>query len=194
MTENILPVLEKYKLSAAVIFVGLVLILGGVFAAGLKKETAVYPKESLVQTQKLISVDVAGAVLNPGVYQLPESARVEDAVNAAGGFAEQASGEYISKYLNLAQKLVDGSKIYIPKTGEQLSGSQMGSVAGTATPSKVNINSSTQSELEALSGIGPVTASKIISDRPYQSVDELVSKKVVSKAVFEKIKEQLVVY
>lgn len=186
--------MDRFKIPIALSLVGLVLIIGGLFASSLQKPNSrEFPKMSITEGQKFISVDVSGAVLKPGVYQLNPSARVEDAINAAGGFSDAANGEYISKYLNLAQKLIDGSKIYIPVAGEQFSGSQTGVVAGS-TQVKVNINLSSQSELEALPGIGPVTASKIISDRPYQKIEELLDKKIVNKTTFEKIKDQIVVY
>ena len=205
--ERLTTLIDKYKLPLALSLIGIVLIIGGAVVSGISKskfknpQTSSgqgFPKESLVQTQK-ISVDVSGAVKNPGVYHIESNSRIEDAVKAAGGFSENANGEYISKYLNMAQKISDGSKIYIPPVGEKIpSGNQnTGSVSGVSTTSivtKVNINTASQSELEALSGIGPVTASKIISDRPYMSVEELLSKKVVSKAVFEKIKDQIVFY
>ena len=190
--------LDKFKLPIGLSLVGLVLIVGGIFSSGLGKPKTVspssFPKESLVETQKIISVDVSGAVKTPGVYQLKEGSRIEDAVTSAGGFSEEANQEYVSKYLNMAQKLSDGSKVYVPFEGEQGRttwevGSDSSQVNG-----KVNINTATQPELEALPGIGPVTASKIISDRPYGGIEELLSKKVVSKAVFEKIKDQLVIY
>lgn len=186
--------MDRFKMPIALGLVGLVLIIGGVFASSLQKPNSrEFPKESMLEGQKFILVDVSGAVLKPGVYQLNQSARVEDAINAAGGFSDAANDEYISKYLNLAQKLVDGNKIYIPVAGEQFSGSQTGAVV-TSTQVKVNINLSAQSELEALPGIGPVTASKIISDRPYQKIEELLDKKIVNKTTFEKIKGQIVVY
>ncbi len=95
----------------------------------------------------------------------------------------------------MAQKLSDGSKSYVPFAGEQGTVSQnSGAVAGAKTGAKVNINTSSQAELEALPGIGPVTASNIISDRPYQKTEDLLNKKIVKQAVFEKIKDQLVVY
>ena len=77
-----------------------------------------------------------------------------------------------------------------------MSGVQTGVAAapGNQAQTKVNLNTATQPELEALPGIGPVTASKIISDRPYQQVEDLLNKKVVSKAIFEKIKDSLVLY
>ena len=59
---------------------------------------------------------------------------------------------------------------------------------------KVNINIATLAQLEELPGIGPVTASKIISDRPYQTVDDLLNKKIVGKAIFEKIKDLISLY
>lgn len=189
--------IEKFKLPIGLSLVGLVLIVGGIFASGLNKnQPKTFPKESIVQIQKLISVDVSGAVVNPGVYQLIDGSRIEDAVEAGGGFVPDANKEYISKSLNMAQKLSDGSKVYVPFEGEQGAVKNIWEVGSDSSQvnGKVNINNATQAELEALSGIGPVTASKIISDRPYQTVEELLNKKVVSKGVFDKIKDQLVLY
>lgn len=189
--------LDQFKLPIGLSLVGIVLIIGGIFASGLNRSKPKnFPKESLVESQRIISVDVSGAVVKPGVYQLRDGSRIEDAVLAASGFTETANREYISKYLNMAQKLVDGSKVYVPLEGEQVSGAKnTETVAGAASANvQVNINTATQAELEALPGIGPVTASKIISDRPYQAAEDLLNKKVVNKSTFEKIKDQLVVY
>jgi competence protein ComEA len=195
--------LNRFKIPLGLALVGIVLILGGFFTSnfsfGSKSTEPQFPKESLVEVKKQITVDVSGSVNSPGVYHLDSDSRIEDAVKSAGGLKGDANSEYISKYLNMAQKLSDGTKIYIPKVGETgpaVAGGLVGAgsaVAGASTTS-VNINSSTQSELEGLSGIGPVTAAKIISSRPYQKVDDLLSQKIVSKATFEKIKAQLVVY
>lgn len=186
-------ILNKFKIPLGLSLVGIVLIIGGMIYSGSTKRSAQdFPKESIVDAQREISVDVSGAVVKPGVYKLKQGARVEDAIQAAGGFAPESNGEYISKYLNMAQKLSDGGKIYVPVAGESGPGVQGG--MGASTKSKVNINTASQAEIEALPGIGPVTASKIISDRPYRSVDELVNKKIVSKTVFEKIKDSVVIY
>lgn len=179
--------LQKFRLPIGLALIGIVLIIGGIVSSGLNKPKT-YPKESLVQSQKLISIDVSGAVNNPGVYQIKDGSRIEEAIVAAGGFSENANKEYISKYLNMAQKLSDGGKIYVPFVGEQ------GIVAGESKAEKVNINTATQAELEALSGIGPGYASKIISDRPYQTIEDLLNKKIIPKSTFDKIKDQLVVY
>lgn len=179
--------IDRFKLPIALSLVGIVLIIGGL-VMGSKPQVKDYPKESLVSNEKLVTVDVSGAVNKPGVYKLSSGSRIEDAISQAGGFTQDAQNEYITKVLNLAQKLVDGSKIYIPKEGE------IAGVSAVSEAKKININTASLSELDSLSGVGSVTAQKIVAGRPYQTVEELVSKKAVGKAVFDKIKDQLVVY
>lgn len=190
--------LQKYRIPIALSLLGIVLIIGGIFASGINKSESLssnqksFPKESLVGSQD-VTVDISGSVNMPGIYKLKIGDRVADAINLAGGFKDSANKEYISKYLNLAQKVADGTKIYIPYQGEQYTNTQAGSVAGVSSTAagNVNINTASQSDLEALTGIGPVTASKIISSRPYQATDDLVSKKIISKSVFDKIKDSI---
>ncbi len=82
---------------------GIVLIVGGMFTSGLinskpKDSSGLdFPKESLMENQKMMSVDVSGAVAKPGVYQIKDGGRIEDAVKVAGGFTEGADKEYVSK-------------------------------------------------------------------------------------------------
>lgn len=182
-------ILERYKIPIGLMLVGVVLILGGIVFSP-SKLTKIPEKSIVTQDQNQIKVDVSGAVVNPGVYELKDGSIVEEAVLAAGGFAEGANTKFISKYLNMAKRVSDGMKIYVPFVGEKDTDIATSEVAG-ARVQIVNINTGTQAELESLPGIGPVTAGKIISSRPYGSVDELLSKKVVSKAVFDKIKEQI---
>lgn len=132
-----------------------------------------------------ILVDVSGAVIKPGVYEIASDSRIKDAVQKAGGFAQKADKVYISKSINLAQKITDGEKIYIPFVGEETS-----VVLGSST-GKINLNKATESELDTLSGVGKVTAQKIIKARPFTSVEQLLEKKVVSNSVFEKIKDNI---
>ncbi len=187
--ESLNGVVEKYKYPIILSFIGLVLIIGGIFSSGIIKGNKAFPKESLVDIKPAsqVKVDLSGAVKKPAVYSLNVNSRVEDVVNLAGGFSENVNKEYISKYLNLSAKLADGQKIYIPFEGENFGAT--GGVAGVKINSKVGINSSSQSQLEDLPGVGPATAEKIISGRPYSDIAELTSKKIISKAVFEKIKE-----
>lgn len=143
-----------------------------------------------------ISIDIEGSVQKPGVYDLPEDSRMKDALVASGGLSSNADRDYISKKVNLAQKLSDGTKIYIPAVGE-LPPAAVSSVTnvsvGAGLPSQnsglVGINSASQSELESLPKIGPVTAAKIISGRPYADISELVSKKVIGQKTLDAIKD-----
>ncbi|MBI5449488.1 helix-hairpin-helix domain-containing protein [Candidatus Gottesmanbacteria bacterium] len=142
----------------------------------------------------VITVDVEGAVVKPGIYRLSRDARVDDAIAAAGGFSTEADLDRIAATMNRAAKLVDGGKLYFPKKGE-ISSPSLGSVGNPGTVgdlrSPVNINTGTESALESLPGVGPVTAKKIIDNRPYQTLEELVSKKAVGQSLFEKIKEKI---
>ncbi len=192
MSEEI----NKFKIPIGLSLVGIVLIIGGVFFTShpiSQKQADNYPKESIVDpNSQYIAVDISGAIKKAGVYKIAADSRLEDIVKQAGGFAENANQEYISKYLNLAQKTSDGMKIYVPFEGEQGT-TQLGTVAGVSTSQvRLNINNASQSDLEALSGIGPVTAKKIIDGRPYQKIEDLVSKKILGNATFDKIKDSLV--
>ncbi len=152
-----------------------------------------------------LTIDIEGAVMRPGVYRLPAGSRVEEAIIAAGGFSQNADEEAIARQLNRAAKLSDGAKIWIPRMGSGLKDPPAGGqgqtslqtgltpigVLGADVSAQVSVNAASQSELEALSGIGPVTAKKIIDGRPYQTLEELVSKKAISQSLLNKLKDQL---
>jgi len=195
LVDQVNEFLNGHKWPVLLCVLGLVLIVGGISTSNLlpKKpkplKSSDFPKMSIVQTSSTIKVDVSGAVENPGVYEVDSDSRAEDAVLKAGGFSEKANLEYVSKSLNLAQKISDGQKIYVPFEGE--SAPARAQVAGVDISSKIGINSASSSQLEALPGIGPVSAKKIIDNRPYQDVSDLLNRKVIGKSVFEKIKEKI---
>jgi competence protein ComEA len=124
------------------------------------------------QPAAAIYVDIVGAVRRPGLYRLREGSRVADAVRRAGGATPKAQLEL----LNLAARISDGEQVVVPRRGT--SGVVAGASAGAASPSgPVHLNSATLDQLDALPGIGPVTAQKIIDYRrdhgAFGSVDEL---------------------
>lgn len=121
-------------------------------------------------------VDVAGAVVEPGLYRLANGTRVGDAISAAGGFLDDADEEYVAKQINLAAKLTDGVKIYVAYRGEEVGGMAGVGVAGVAGAGVVNVNLASVAELEGLWGIGQARAESIIAGRPYASLDELAQK------------------
>ena len=186
--------LNEFKVPLGLLLLGGVLLVGGFFSSNLasdKEELDDFPKESIVSESQLndVKVDVAGAVNTPGVFTLSKESRVEDAVRLAGGFNANVDKKFVAAKLNLSQKVVDGQKIYIPFEGDEgvvpvVAGATSESVTG-----KVGINSASQESLEGLPGVGEVTAKKIIENRPYNSIEELLSKKAVSKGLYAKILE-----
>lgn len=151
-----------------------------------------------------IKVHVSGAVKNEGVYELEEDARIADAIEKAGGVSDIAN----MKNVNLASKLEDGMKIYIPKQGEDVlennleenSNNKETTLGGSGTNSnvgnekgKININKATKEELDTLPGIGESTAQKIIKYREehgsFKNIEELKEVKGIGDAKYEEIKD-----
>lgn len=141
------------------------------------------------ETAERILVDVAGAVVRPGLHRLPAGDRVGDAIEAAGGFAPRADLDAASQVLNLAQPLEDGAKVLVPELRDDRL-----ATAAAAPDGRVDLNHANQAELESLPGIGPVTAGKIIAARQEQrfgSVRELRSRGLVGESVFADIKDRV---
>lgn len=152
-------------------------------------DTAVAGASADVMTPESgILVDIEGAVVAPGVYRLPAGSRVQELVDLAGGFTQSADVARINKSVNRAARLADGAKLYMPYMGED----EAGGDDGENYAAGINVNTASAAELEELSGVGEVTAGKIISGRPYLRLEELVEKGSVGPSLFEKIKDQLV--
>lgn len=169
---------------------GVLLILIGIFqmvSKSTNKEPLAFDdsKSETLETS-LIVVDIEGAVIKAGVYKIPSDSRVVDALAAAGGLSEEADRDYVQKNVNLAKKVTDGLKIYIPRVGEEIL-----SQSTDSNGPVLNLNSASQIELEALPGVGAVTAQKIIDGRPYQDIAELIERKIVGQSIFDKIKDKI---
>ena len=186
--------LERNRGYILIILIALV-IGGGSLLASRRQE----PKPLSIQVptvapnptpSPLIKVHIGGAVVSPGVYTFKAGDRVEDAVTAAGGFTAEANRDS----LNLAARLLDGQQIIISKLGEPTP-TPSASGRGTITPSKININTASLPELESLTGIGPVTAQKIVDYRlqngPFKRLEDLMDLKLVPASTFDKIKEMI---
>lgn len=191
VSQKLLAFIKANLLVSGLFFLGIILLSFGLiqlFSRPSEEIEFITEKVEGAQISE-IYVDVSGEVQKPGVYKLEGNSRTQDAIIAAGGFTADADRQYVSKGMNLAAPLTDGMKIYIPKKGEAAPVASNKSLTAGSSGGLMSINSASQSELESLPGIGPVTADKIISGRPYGSVDELKSKKVVGSATFEKIKD-----
>jgi competence protein ComEA len=134
----------------------------------------------------LLVVDVTGAVAHPGVYRLAAGSRTVDALLAAGGM----TGEADLDALNKAAPIRDGQRIYVPRPGETISAGSAGSDAQL----KIDVNHATAAELEALPGIGPTTAARIVRSRgghPFTRIEELQTRGLVTARVFADIKDMV---
>ncbi|MEK7450852.1 MAG: ComEA family DNA-binding protein [Patescibacteria group bacterium] len=203
--KRYLPFLKQYWIPLGLGFLGLIFFAYGLIslmdksspeAGGLIFESATNDVSSSTPLNEAkIMVDVEGGVIKPGVYSLAAGARAQDALIAASGLSNDADRSWVEKNLNLAAKLIDGQKIYVPKLGENKTSLSAGSQDVTSNPSGVNINSaSSQALADFLPGVGPATAQKIISGRPYGAIEELLSKKIVTEKVFGQIKDKITVF
>ena len=189
---------------------GLILIGFGVlsfktnifFPSGDSVEVLNATTEPQNSNQELV-VEISGSVEKPGVYKLPINSRIDDLLIISGGLSISADRDWVTKNVNRASKLIDGQKLYIysqlevesaKKTGGSLNKKVLGSIAGSDPASSININTASQKELESLVGIGPVYAQKIIEQRPYSTLEELVSRKIIPQKTYESIKNEISVY
>jgi competence protein ComEA len=187
--------------------VAVLLAIGGTGAATIDGPEA---SLSVEQTGKAgvgsgdLVVDVAGAVVTPGVYRLASGARIGDAITAAGGFGPRVDVDRVGVELNLAAALTDGAQIRVPSRDDPSASTGGAGTGGTATggggtgggSGPLNLNTATQSDLEALPGIGPVTAGKILESRAgarFRTVDELRERGLVGEKTFEKLKPLITV-
>jgi competence protein ComEA len=173
------------------------------------------PSPSPLPTPRPIRVDVAGAVQNPGVYRIPAGSIVADAIAAAGGAAPGAA----LQRLNKAASLQDGVQVYVPLAIETALPTPLLPVTGPATASPgsagplpaasgssrasvpstqplgqpIDLNQATLQDLEALPGIGPALAQRMLAGRPYRSVDDLDRVSGIGPATLEKLKPYVIV-
>lgn len=138
-----------------------------------------------------IIIHIAGCVENEGVYEIKKDSRISDAVEIAGGLTSDAN----TKVINLAQKLSDGQKIYIPNINEDIEEYEDENINLFNYDDLVNINTANQTELETLPGIGPSTADKIIKYRKengnFENIEDIKNVSGIGDAKYENIKDKI---
>jgi competence protein ComEA len=162
-----LPI-SRQRLLAYVLCVVFVLVLAGRYVLPARTAGPVAPLPPVgaalgasARPPALLVVDVVGAVRQPGLYRLRKGSRIADAVARAGGAAPNADIAAV----NLAAPLADGVQIVVPRRGA-VSSVGTGTGAGAAgSPGPVDLNTATLEQLDALPGVGPVTAQKILDYR-----------------------------
>jgi len=171
-----LPISRRSALvGAAVLLVVLVLADRLLLGAGAAQPAQVIPPPAAMTTvDARLVVDVVGAVRRPGLYRLAQGTRVADALSRAGGLTPKADRTLV----NLAAPLADGEQVIVPARVSGAGAAGISGGSGSAAPAgPVHLNVATLEQLDALPGVGPVTAQKILDYRQkhgaFGSVDEL---------------------
>ena len=174
------------------IIAGLVVAITALFVMrGSSQEVVAAPAPleiESISTQTLM-VDVAGAVVNPGVYSLPLNARVVEAIKAAGGVKKGAD----TSDINQARILKDGEQIYVYPAASSGGGGTARTAARKNGP--IMINRATVKDFESLDGIGPVLANRIVAFRklngPFTAIEDLLKVPGIGQSKFAQFKEKL---
>jgi competence protein ComEA len=141
-------------------------------------------------TSATLCVYVCGAVKTPGVYELPANSRYADAIKIAGGITKKGN----PNSLNLAQKVTDGEKIYIPLQGEA---EEETTLVSSSSNGLININTADEETLQTLSGIGKAKAEQIVAYRQshgnFKTIEEIMQVPGIKEGAFAKIKDSITV-
>jgi competence protein ComEA len=180
---------ETQKRALLIIGVGLLVLSSFVVFRGSSKEVIAAPQIPIEISIPEVTVDVAGAVNNPGVYSLPAQSRVIDALRAAGN---SVTGSDLSD-LNLARVVKDGEQIYVNPTVRTVNGKRI--IKKVIPRGPININRASAKEFDGLAGIGPVIAKRIVEYRringPFMTIEDLQKVSGIGSAKFEEFKSKV---
>lgn len=158
---------------------------------------------------QIVMVEISGSVAEPDLYKMHTGHRVGNLIEEAGGLTAQADKDFIARNINYAKPLVDGEKIHVPSLNETSSGIFLEKqryltyltsddeiiVPKTSTresgSSTISVNKASKDDLTQLAGVGEKTAEKIIENRPYTTLDELITRDVLSENGLKKIQDEI---
>ena len=170
--------MARFRYLAFYVYLALAALLG---LARLEPHLTVrFSSVEIEDVQPIVSV--VGAVVSPGVYELPTGARVADALTAAGGALPSARLDEI----DLAAPVADGETLRVPSAKDQTSAARLG-----VPLERVSVNLALETELEKVPGIGPELARRIVIYRPYRSLDELTKVPGIGPASLDRLRPYL---
>ncbi|MFH0979761.1 MAG: helix-hairpin-helix domain-containing protein [Candidatus Roizmanbacteria bacterium] len=208
--EKLLKKLKKYRVEAVLLTIAFLiavvslLIYLNTYQNETEEEIITNPVSQTNPTK--IFVDISGSVNKPDLYEASNDTRLKEIIKKAGDLSGDADKSFFARNFNLARIVSDQEKIYIPSVWEVNNGyfvenqqtlnyiSQTNNYSLVNNDSSlINLNSATIEQLDTLPGVGKITAQKIIDNRPFGALQELIDKKIVNKTVFENIKGLVVI-
>lgn len=199
--------IKKYRIEIGLVVAALCITLVSIVLFITSKQPYSNNEELVESLSQTIFIDISGAIQKPAVYESTQGARLKDILFLAGGLSDEADVMYFNRNFNLARFVSDQEKIYVPSISETAAGiivenrrnidytapleaSNYNTTPEESTPQTtiVHINTASIEELDTLPGVGPATVQKIIQNKPYSSIDELLTKKIVNQSVFVNIK------
>jgi competence protein ComEA len=210
--DSFKPLVSRYKDEILLLGCALLIAVGSGILYFQQKTTekqntsVVEKKETRTTPQKqTITIDISGAVRHPFVYTFDYQARMIDAIQKAGGLADEADEAFVKRNVNYARIIRDQEKIYIPFLSDTANGFVLENkrIIDYTQPSlnstpeeiaRININNASTTELDQLPGIGKVQSEAIVNGRPYTTNEDLVKNNVIKQSVYDKIKNQISVY
>lgn len=148
-------------------------------------------RETQEVSAKFFSVELGGAVVSPGVYQVEEGARWQEVLLMANGFQDSADKKYVHQQLNLARKVTDQDKLYVPFASESAHISQ--NVMSQSSETQVNVlrvNATTESEWDAIAGIGPARVASILAGVPYKDEADFLARSGITSSVYKEMEKK----
>lgn len=199
-------IFEKYRWFFIMGLTILIILGGGIYWWGAqnkqKRVEDVFlqesTSESTIETTNgsyTLLVDIKGAVNSPGVYEIQDGDRMQDAIQLAGGLSKEAD----DRQINLSEKVADQQLIYIPKKGEKLTEQSQGQQQNNSeqTSEKVNLNTADKTQLQTLSGIGEKKAEEIINYREengrFKTINDLTKVTGIGEKTVEKLKNSITI-
>lgn len=187
------PISKNLLLIVGAVVATVVFLINGVSSSTTNKTvaTAAMPSNQPIVKQASIYVHVVGEVASPGIYEVDSGSRLVDVIFAAGGFGKNADQASI----NLAREVTDGEQVVVFKVGAapQLIGSV--GTSGAAGSAQISLNRATQAELEALPGVGPALAGRMIDWRTanggFKKKEDLLNVSGIGDKLFAGIKNQV---
>lgn len=186
-------------LIAAVI--GLILAISSAYSAynvWTHQPLMLVPENPLVQKETFDSggdakthmAEISGAVKKPGIYAVSDGSRWQEVVLMANGFLESADRQYIHQKLNLAEKVKDQAKLYIPFASESARVQSSSVTAEISKPSNLFVNTATKEMWDEIEGIGEIRAANILAGVPYKDKNDFLERSGVSPSLYKNIEQR----